>query len=347
MRHFPIFLDLNDHRVTVSGSGETAAAKLRLLLKTNAAIFVFGENPSPSVKEWAIDGKIVLTERPIQAGDLNRSRLLYCANDCFLKDKIAAAIGTAENALVCIVDNLHESDFITPAMVDRDPVTVAIGTEGTAPILARKIKADLESRLPSTLGMLATEARKFRATASTLPSGRIRRHFWSRYFEKEGVSVAANGRAAVSNRLKRLFYEFRNMKPAEGRVIMGGFGDGDPVNLTLYVRQLLHEADVIVHDPDISSLILELARREAEFIPRSKSVNECTKVLLDRASQGLIVGILLSDVSPNALFIKQIIPRLDEEGIIWEIRPGITAGHKVQYSDLKDDYSNDLHVKAV
>ena len=331
MRHFPLFLDLKRRTVAVSGSGETAASKLRLLLKTQAAVRVFGASPAAPVRAWAEEGRIELISRPIRPGDAADVRLLYCANDSPAEDSRAARIGRSDGALVCIVDNLEDSDFITPAIVDRDPVTVAIGTEGTAPVLARRIKADLESRLPVDLGMLAGEARKFRRMAASLPAGRVRRQFWSRFFGHDGsAALSSGGRTAVSARLMSLFAEIRSGKPEPGRVVFAGFGDGDPGNLTLNVRRLLDEADVILHDPDVPPQILELARREAEFIPRGRILSDGVQILLDRAERGSLTGVLLRDVSPRALFLRQAVPLLRDSGAEWEILPGIRSDEAPQ-----------------
>ena len=110
-------------------------------------------------------------------GDGLRAVLFYGANEDADEDARTAAIARAEGALVNIVDNLHDSAFIPPAIVDRDPVTIAIGTEGAAPVLARAIKADLEERLPTTLGTLARIGKGFRKMADALPFGRPRRDF--------------------------------------------------------------------------------------------------------------------------------------------------------------------------
>ncbi|HEY7862612.1 MAG TPA: bifunctional precorrin-2 dehydrogenase/sirohydrochlorin ferrochelatase, partial [Thermoanaerobaculia bacterium] len=153
MRHYPVFLDLRDRSIVVSGAGPVAAAKLRLLMKTEARIEVYGAEPAGEIEAWAREGRLVLVERAIAPGDAAGAELLYGANGDAAEDARAAAIGRAAGALVNIVDNLEDSDFITPAIVDRDPVTVAIGTEGAAPVLARKIKAEVEAMLPATLGL--------------------------------------------------------------------------------------------------------------------------------------------------------------------------------------------------
>jgi uroporphyrin-III C-methyltransferase/precorrin-2 dehydrogenase/sirohydrochlorin ferrochelatase len=179
MRHYPIFLDLRDRHVVVSGAGESAVAKLRLLMKTEAKLTVYGLAPETELRAWAAEGRLALVERPLAAGDAVGAALVYGANADATEDARAAAIGRAEGALVNIVDDLS-SDFLTPAIVDRTPVTIAIGTEGAAPVLARWIKARVEEMLPTSLGTLARIGHGFRGRVETLGS-RARRAFWSRF----------------------------------------------------------------------------------------------------------------------------------------------------------------------
>ena len=115
--------------------------------------------------------------------------LFYAADEEAAEDARTAALAAAEGALVNIVDNLADSQFITPAIVDRDPVIVAIGTEGAAPVLARAIKSDLEARLPATLGPLARIGKAFRKLAEALPMGRRRRDFWAEYYFATGPAL--------------------------------------------------------------------------------------------------------------------------------------------------------------
>ena len=110
MRHFPIFLDLTGRRIVVSGAGECAVSKLRLLLKTDANIAVFGLSPVPQVQSWAAEGRIDLVERAIEDGDAEGASLLYAANEDEQEDARAAAIGRKAGALVNIVDDLARGD---------------------------------------------------------------------------------------------------------------------------------------------------------------------------------------------------------------------------------------------
>lgn len=329
MRHYPVFLDLRGRRIVVSGAGETAVAKLRLLLKTEARIVVFGATPAEEIRGWAREGRLDLVERPIAPGDAGRATLFYGANGAAEEDARAAEIGRAAGALVNIVDNLEDSAFITPAIVDRDPVTVAIGTEGAAPVLARKIKAEVEAMLPARLGALARIGQTFRGRVEALDS-RARRGFWTRFYFQRGPRLLDQGAQAVRDDLEALLAE--GAAPREGFVHFVGAGPGDPELLTLKARRLLHEADVVIHDRLVPAAILELARREAQILEVGK------KGFGPSWRQGDINALIVEHARAGANVVRlkggdpAVFARLDEEiealegaGIACAIVPGITS----------------------
>lgn len=333
MQHYPLFLNLKGKHVIFSGAGDHAAAKIRLLLKTEAQILVFGNAPCSHVLDWHEKGLLALHLRSVEWQDLCNAHLVYCANDEAEEDARIASLGRWAGALVNIVDNLQDSDFLTPAIVDRDPVIVAIGTEGTAPVLARQIKRDIEELLPTSTGKLAQLASRFRPIAARLPSSAVRRDFWHRFFFQDGPKAMADGGAqAVKSTLLKLFSAHFTAAPHKGHVDFIGAGPGDPDLLTLRARQKLHQADVVLYDRLVTPEILELARRES--------------ILLSVGKQGYGPSWKQADI--NALMIKYaqkghrvarlksgdpaIFGRLDEEldaieqaGISFDIVPGITA----------------------
>ncbi len=332
MQHFPIFLDTRGQRVVLCGGGEAALAKLRLLLKTEAEIHVFAAEPHPDLETLAAEGKLTLHRRAARAGDFAGARLAYGAAEDHAEDARIKALAEAEGAWVNIVDDLHNSQFITPAIVDRDPVTVAIGTEGAAPVLARAIKRDLEERLPASLGLLTRIGKAFRTAADALPMGKKRRDFWAEYYFDKGPKALAEGednaRAALDDLLARHLSE----APEPGEVAFVGAGPGDPEMLTLAARRALDEAETIIHDGLVSPAILELARREAVLIDVSK--RGFGKSTPQEAINALLVGHALKGEKVVRLKAGDpvIYGRLDEElealaphGIATRILPGITA----------------------
>ena len=98
-------------------------------MKTTASITVYAQNVHKDIILLADKGKIKLVNRPLARGDAICATLFYGANEDSIEDARSAKIAREEGALINIVDNLEDSQFITPAIVDRDPVTIAIGTE--------------------------------------------------------------------------------------------------------------------------------------------------------------------------------------------------------------------------
>ena len=332
MDHFPIFLSTKGQRIVVSGGGEAALAKLRLLMKSQAKISVYATYPAPELVQWADADRITLHTRALRHGDVLCAKLFYAADEDTVEDARTAAIARAEGALVNIVDNLHDSAFITPAIVDRDPVTIAIGTEGAAPVLARAIKADLEERLPATLGTLARIGKGFRKMADALPFGRARRDFWRDYYFNAGPRAVAGGDTAVEVALDDLLNDHLTRAARPGHIAFVGGGPGDPELLTLKARRALDEADVVIYDRLISPEILELARREALMIDVGKegfgpstSQETINDLLVEHASGGAQVVRLKSGDATVFGRLDEEIDAVDAHNIGWHIVPGITS----------------------
>ncbi len=232
--------------------------------------------------------------------------------------------------MVNIVDNLDDSVFITPAIVDRDPVTVAIGTEGAAPVLARAIKRDLEAALPPKLGLLARIGKAFRPVAEKLPTGRARRDFWADYYLREGPRIETETQAEEA--LDALLNRHLAAQKPSGFVDFVGAGPGDPDLLTMKARKALDAADVVIHDRLVAPEILELVRREAVIIEAGKTgfgpsmpQADINDLIVTHGSRGAHV-VRLKSGDPT------VFGRLDEEieavtaaGLNWRIVPGITA----------------------
>lgn len=333
MRFYPAFIRVEGETVVFSGAGDHAAAKIALLLKTEARIRVFGDEPSERVLDWHREGRIDLVQRAIMDSDAEGARLLYGANDDTREDARAVEIGKRAGALTNIVDNLEESDFLTPAIVDRDPVTIAIGTEGAAPVLARKIKSEVEEMLPVSTGTLARIGNAFRPVAARLKTPRNRRDFWTRFFFADGPkALKDSGEIGVKKTLAKLFDDTNAQTTNRGEVAVIGTGPGDPELLTLKARHKLHEAEVVLHDRLVTPEILELARREATVIEVGKKgygpswkQNDINTLIVEHARKGHRVARLKSGDPAIYGRLDEEIDALEEAGIGWEIVPGITS----------------------
>ncbi len=332
MDHFPIFVATAGRRIVVSGGGDAAMAKLRLLMKTSARLSVFATDPATDIETWAAEGKLTLVRRAMEPGDALCAALFYGANEDDVEDARIAKIAHADGAMINIVDNLQDSQFITPAIVDRDPVTVAIGTEGAAPVLARAIKADLEERLPVSLGPLARIGKAFRKAAEALPFGRARRDFWRDYYFTSGPRAMVDGETAIEPALFSLLNKHLSRESRAGHVAFVGAGPGDPELLTLKARRVLDEADVVIYDRLVGAGVLELARREAVMIDAGKEgfgaqmkQDDINALIVEHAANGAQVVRLKGGDATVFGRLDEEIEAVEAAAISWGIVPGITS----------------------
>lgn len=335
MRYFPLFLDLADAAVLVTGGTEKAAQKLRLLTRTPARIDVVATTTSQEVDALARDGRITLHRRDFLLSDLDGKALVYAAGDDAGYNACIAEAARARSIPVNVVDAPADSSFITPAIVDRAPVVVAIGTEGTAPVLAREIKSRLEAWLPVNYGRIADAARTLRSrVARDVASPEQRRRVWERLLSgpfRHHV-LAGNEPAAATEADNTI--ATAATAPPEGLVTLIGCGPGDPELLTLKAQQRLQEADVLVIDRLVGDGVLEYARRDATriFVGKtpggtSTSQDEINRILVREALQGRRVARLKGGDAFVFGRAAEEMATLGAAGIRVEIVPGITAAH--------------------
>jgi len=330
VKHYPVYLAVENRNIVLSGGDDAAVAKLRLLLKTQARLHVFAARPDAQIVAWAEGGLLSLHSRRVEADDLADAVLAFAADEDIAEDARVAALGAAAQVPVNIVDNLDDSAFLTPAIVDRDPVTVAIGTEGAAPVLARAIKADLEERLSPRLGLMARVGKAFRVKAERLAHGQPRRAFWADYYFGAGPKAADADELNAT--LNTLLDQHLAKAPPPGHVDLVGAGPGDPELLTLKARKALNRADVVIHDQLVAPEILELARREATILPVGKTgfgthtpQEHINALMVEHAAQGAHVVRLKSGDPTVFGRLDEELDALDAAGISWQIVPGITS----------------------
>ena len=257
MRYFPLFFDLKNARVVVVGGGEEALRKIRLFAKTEAKIEVIAAELHV---ELANLSRVSWVGKTYAAKYIKGAAIVISA-DKALNARVshdAKALGIPVNA----VDDAALSTFIIPAIVDRDPVVVAIGTEGAAPVLAQNIRAKVDALLPVGLGPLAIKAAALRSLVSEkLAQGLPRRAFWADYFFGS-VAAAANDGDAVAYELAlgdSLFSHAQGKPVSISQLVVPPSLD----LLTLREQRSLMEADFIVHDSATPAALLEMARRDA------------------------------------------------------------------------------------
>ena len=333
MRYLPIHVDTKDVTLRVFGGGEAAEAKLRTLIKTEARLEVMSETLSAEIMRWVEQGRLTWVQRNFETSeDLIGARLVYAASEDDALNAQIADLARKHGILANAADLKSACDFITPALVDRSPVLVSIGTEGTTPGLARALKADLEKRLPADLGKLALLTKKLRAKVKThLPDLSDRQTFWAKIFG--GKDLAVHLRQDVKTFTQTVENALLNKTSVKtGQVALVGAGPGNPDLLTFAAQQALHGADVIIYDRLVSQEVLEMGRREAEYIYVGKTPNgpsvtqdEINTLLVEKASEGFHV-VRLKGGDPLIFGrVDEEIAVLQDADIPFRIVPGITA----------------------
>ena len=246
MRYLPIHVDIKDAKILIVGGGPAAEAKLRTLIKTEADLTVVAPQISNEIARWGSEGKLVCDKRDFASSDLDDMRLVYAATEDDELNAEIAELARNQGILVNAADQKDACNFITPALVDRSPVIVSIGTEGTSPSLARAIKTDLEARLPASLGELSNVINNLRSKVkSKIPSLSERQLFWAEIFD--GKDLLNQIRVSADELTSRVSRKLKGHKDNKiGSVSLVGAGPGNADLLTLAARQKLHSADVIV-----------------------------------------------------------------------------------------------------
>jgi uroporphyrin-III C-methyltransferase/precorrin-2 dehydrogenase/sirohydrochlorin ferrochelatase len=333
MQAFPLFLSLKDRRALVVGGDESAARKAELLLQAGARVTLIAETVTGEIAQLIADGRIAWAGHDFDSADLDGITLVIVATDDGALQVRVSQAAQRRCVPVNVVDRPKLSSFIMPAIVDRGPITVAISTAGTAPALARKIRAEIERALPATIGRLARFAEIFRdQVRRTLKEPRARRRFWDHVFAgRIGELALAGDEIGARRELIRLLDNARDRagarnpaQPVPGIVHLVGAGPGDPDLLTLKAHRLLQHADVVVYDRLVSSEVLAMARRDAERVDlgeRRLPQAEINDRLIALARAGKSVVRLKGGES----LVFGEVEALVTAGVTVEVVPGITA----------------------
>jgi uroporphyrin-III C-methyltransferase/precorrin-2 dehydrogenase/sirohydrochlorin ferrochelatase len=334
MHYFPAFFDLTAQKVLIVGGGEVALRKLALLERSGAKVTLVAPEIRPEVAERAAAGKIEAVLREFVPSDLDGARLVIIATSRRAVNRWIAALSEARGIPVNVVDDREASRFIVPAIVDRDPVLVAISTGGASPVLARRLRERLEALIPQRLGNLALWLQTLRRTARRrLPSIDARRRFFEHIVDGVAARRFVEGDTHGAEKMaQQLLAQASGSAREAGEVTLVGAGPGDPELLTLKALRALQDADVILHDRLVPSAVLDMARRDARRICVGKAAGgigstqaEINALLIEQALQGLRV-VRLKGGDPF-IFGRggEELEALQKARIRFSVIPGITA----------------------
>jgi len=341
MRYLPVFLDLQTGPVLLVGAGDLARAKLRLLAAAGARIRWFATDGHHDVSGLAAAdaARIELAEGDPLAADLRGVIAILCAG----AGEIGIAMSARAKAVglpVNVMDDLAHSTFIFPAIVDRGDVVVAVGTGGTSPVVARRVRERIEAVLPARIGDLAGFIGRWRKTIhGRIPEFALRRRFWERVVDGPIGALVLAGRgdeaeAALKDIGDASAFAGASMSGhAEGRVTLVGAGPGDPDLLTIKALRALQDADIVFYDELVSPEILDRARRDASRVPVGRRVGKpgigqdaINRLLIEAARSGQR-AVRLKGGDPFVFGRGgEEVAALREAGVAYSAVPGITAG---------------------
>ncbi|ARU29845.1 siroheme synthase CysG [Cellvibrio sp. PSBB006] len=333
MDYFPVFLDLKQRRCLLVGGGDVATRKGRLLAKAGAILRVVAPQISPELRDLVQQCQGEIHLREYQASDVDDCVLAIAATDIDSLNQVISEDAKANNIPVNVVDSPALCTYITPAIIDRSPLVIAISSGGESPVLARLIRAKLEILIPNSYGVLAQFASRWRERIKNrFADTDQRRRFWEKILQGPAAELVFNGQDAQADKLLSDAIQQDDASLTQGEVYLVGGGPGDPELLTLRALRLMQQADVVLYDRLVSDGVMELVRRDAERIyvgkRRSEHIMEqenINQLLVDLAQQGKRV-LRLKGGDPF-IFGRggEEIELLAQHHIPFQVVPGITA----------------------
>ena len=348
MDYLPLFHNLKGRKCLIVGGGETALRKVRPLLEAGARVLVVAPGIRLGLRDLADKGEIQIVCKPFHPDDLNGAVLVIAATDNPQVNEQVSRWARERNIPVNVVDNPALCSVIFPAIVDRSPVQIAISTGGSGPVLARLLRGRLEAMLPASLGRLARLAERFRPRVKEeIATETGRRAFWEQIFEGPVAELVYSDRDGdAEEALQQVLEGFTAGKssadksPADesatggrlGEVYLVGGGPGDPDLLTFRALRLMQQADIVLYDRLVSKEVLNLARRDAEYLYVGKTAGDhpisqenINRKLVEFARAGKRV-LRLKGGDPF-IFGRggEEIEHLAEHGVPFQVVPGITA----------------------
>ncbi|WP_455366605.1 siroheme synthase CysG [Kaarinaea lacus] len=329
-----MFFKLEGRPCLVVGGGDVAARKVSLLLRAGGNVTVISPSVCNSLQDKLNAGEIQLQQKNFEPGDIGEYAVVIAATDDKSINRTISEIAQQKNIPVNVVDQPGLCSFVVPSIIDRSPVQVAVSTGGASPVLARLLRARLETMIPSAYGKLATLMEEFRDKVKQyVKDPDKRRHFWETVVQGPIAEMVFSGKEeAAREAMHTAIDEGERAMPDRGEVYLVGAGPGDPDLLTFRALRLLQQADVIVYDRLVSEDILELARRDADLVYVGKERDKHTlpqedinEMLARIAKKGKRV-LRLKGGDPF-IFGRggEEIETLMQAGVPFQIVPGITA----------------------
>jgi len=333
MQYFPIFVKLQGQACLVVGAGEIAARKIDLLARAGADITVLAQTVKEPVLRIQTPLGLKIVQKNFTPSDVVGFKLVISATNNPATNEMVASSAKQQGILVNVVDSPALCSFIFPAIVDRSPIIAAISSGGAAPVLARLLRAKLESLIPPGYGHLARLAEKCRDRVKMrINQSEQRRIFWEDILQGCVAESVFSGRLQEAEQQLLTKLEQYHDQNTTGEVYLIGAGPGAADLLTFRALRLMQQADVVVYDRLVSPEILDLVRRDAQKIYVGKqrqdhavAQQDINALLAKLASAGKRVARLKG--GDPFIFGRggEEIETLMQQGIAFQVVPGITA----------------------
>ncbi|MBI3042785.1 MAG: uroporphyrinogen-III C-methyltransferase [Betaproteobacteria bacterium] len=332
MDFLPIFLDIREQPCLVVGGGEVAARKCALLLRAGARVTIQAPALGRAFDADLAAARIAHRASSFHDEDAAGYALVIAATNDDAVNRAVAVAARARHIPVNVVDQPALCSFIMPSIVERAPLIVAVSSGGASPVLARLLRARLESLVPAGYGRLAELAAAFRDRVKARFKPAERRRFWERALQGPIAELVFSGRDEEARKALQETLGDTRLAFSGGEVSLVGAGPGDPDLLTFRALRLMQQADVVVYDRLVSQPVLNLVRLEAERIYAGKErakhalpQEDINHLLVRLAREGKRV-VRLKGGDPF-IFGRggEEIDTLAAEGIPFQVVPGITA----------------------
>ena len=303
MRHYPAFFDIKGRPCLVVGGGAAALGKIRLLRRAGADVTLIAPRIDADLRTFGDRGSLTLKMGEFRAKDVIGCALVHAASGEPELDQAVARAAKAQNIPVNVVDCAALSSFVMPAIVDRGQVVVAISSGGASPVLARRVRAEIETLLPHGLGRLARFAHSFRsAVQATFNDFETRLRFWENFFDGPLAESVLAGEEHQA-RSDMLALVNRAQLPPTGEMQDIAVDPAQAHLLTLRDARSIARADVIIHDAEIGSAILDHARRDAvRFQARGNADQTANLTMAERRAGKRVVRLVARTQKQHAGF---------------------------------------------
>lgn len=338
MDFLPVFLNIRGKHCLVVGGDEVAARKAALLLNAGARVTVVAPQLAEAFGQLPHRERLHHHPGEFTPDLLDDVELVMCALADEARAREVSEAARARHLPVNVVDTPHLCSFVMPSIIDRSPILIAVGSGGASPVLARLLRARLESMIPSAYGRLSALAARFRdQVKAKFKRPENRRMFWEKVFQGPVAEMMFAGQDEAAAATLQAMIEGEMEPDARiGEVYLVGGGPGNPDLLTFRALRLMQQADVVVYDNLVSPAVLDMVRRDADRIYVGKKradhalpQEEINELLVRLAKEGKRV-LRLKGGDPF-IFGRggEEIETLAENRIPFQVVPGITAASGV------------------